>query len=148
MKEIKGDIWIEAKKVDGLVVVPTNGFVKKNGECVMGRGLAQQIKEKYPDFPKTLGSFIQTLGNHVYAFIEPYHVITFPVKHNWWERADLKLIEQSCDEIGLLERKDFPTIFLPHVGCGNGGLSWIDVKPLVVKYLEEFSNIVICDYHE
>jgi len=48
MEIIKGDIW-NLHKV-GWIIIPTNGFVKKNGENVMGRGLAKQVKDKYLSF--------------------------------------------------------------------------------------------------
>ena len=39
MKEVKGDIWNFYNK-GYWIVIPTNGTVKRNGEAVMGRGVA------------------------------------------------------------------------------------------------------------
>jgi hypothetical protein len=147
MKEIKGDIWRESQKVNGWVVIPTNGFVKKNGECVMGRGLAYQTKISNPDLPRELGDYINEYGNIVFPFPK-YNLYTFPVKHNWWEMADLKLIENSAHslqcQIGLRTSPDFgKLVFMPHVGCGNGSLKWEDVRPIIENYLDD--KVIICD---
>jgi hypothetical protein len=122
------------------IVIPTNGFVKKNGECVMGKGIALQAKEKFPDLPKELGDRIKEFGNRVFTFWK-YHIITFPVKHNWWERADLGLIEDSTKELQEIFKYNLSGIktpvYLPRVGCGNGKLDWTKVKPILEKYLDD-----------
>jgi len=144
MKEMKGNIWETAD----YIVIPTNGFIKINGECVMGRGLAKQMKDKIPEFPKILGDRIKAEGNHVHEFSYPYYVFSFPVKHNWWEKADLALIEQSAKELRtIIDSFNKPMtrkVYIPHVGCGNGGLNWKDVKPILEKYLN-IDEVVVCD---
>lgn len=59
MKEVKGDIWKVAAENHDWIVIPTNGFVKVNGKAVMGRGLAYQAMEKYPELPAELGGRIK-----------------------------------------------------------------------------------------
>ena len=90
MKIKIGNIW--DYRETGYIVIPTNGIIKTNGENVMGRGLALQAKNKYPDFPRALGNFLKKKGNTV-GFFTP-NLITFPVKHKWYEKADLELIEK------------------------------------------------------
>lgn len=150
MREMKGDIWKTAKEFNGFMVVPTNGFVKVNGECVMGRGLAYQAKTKYPELPKLLGDRIKKDGN-VVQILGKHRIITFPVKHNWWERANLELMEKSFRK---LRREILNThsilasgpIFISHVGCGNGHLDWEkEVRPLMKRYLGDIENVVTCD---
>jgi hypothetical protein len=48
-------------------------------------------------------------------------LITFPVKHTWWEAADLDLIERSARELlKMIEVKKIQeAIYLPRPGCGN-----------------------------
>ena len=132
MEEVTGDIW----KVEGdWIVIPTNGFVKTNGECVMGRGLAYQAKSKFTQLPLELGSHIKMMGNKVGVFSQ-YRLLSFPVKHNWWEQADLSLIEESCSYLAwtacFLRAS---VVLVPRVGCGNGQLDWKDVRPVLNKYL-------------
>ena len=40
MKEIRGDLFTQEADT---ICITTNGFVKANGECVMGRGCAKQL---------------------------------------------------------------------------------------------------------
>jgi hypothetical protein len=144
MKEINGDIWELAEYMKAYVIIPTNGFVKNNGECVMGRGLALQATRRFPRIAKMIGGKIKRHGNHVFIF-DHEKIITFPVKHNWWEPAHLSLIERSAIELRMIERKG-EFILIPHVGCGNGKRSWDDVKPILEKYLSDCSGIIICNY--
>jgi len=139
MKEIISNIWAYASK--GVIVIPTNGFVKSNGRAVMGRGLALDASTTFPMFSLELGNEIMLHGNHV-VYWQKYELVTFPVKHNWWEIADLKLIAQSAEELRNLHFKK--TLYMPRVGCGNGKLDWTDVKPILEKYLGNF-DVVICD---
>lgn len=53
MKEIYANLWeVEAD----LRVVTTNGAVRRDGACVMGRGCAREAKERYPGVEYRLGS--------------------------------------------------------------------------------------------
>ena len=142
MQEVTGNIW----KLEGdWIVIPTNGFVKTNGECVMGRGLAYQANKKYSNLSYLLGSLIKVEGNHVHLF-KYFHLITFPVKHNWWEDADLDLIDLSCQNLLELANDELLTktrILVPRVGCGNGKLLWSVVKPILEKYFTDDRFIVV-----
>lgn len=68
MIEVYGQMWKYAadNKFDA-VCVTTNGFVKKNGCNVMGRGCAAEINEILPKFDRVLGGEIKDplTNNHV-----------------------------------------------------------------------------------
>lgn len=64
MKEIKGDI-LECMGDYSFVCITTNGFVKANGENVMGAGIAKVFKDMYPSLPKLVGRNIKKFGNIV-----------------------------------------------------------------------------------
>lgn len=64
MKEIKGNILEHMKNYD-FVCITTNGFVKANGENVMGAGIAKVFKDEYPSLPKLVGRNIKKFGNIV-----------------------------------------------------------------------------------
>ena len=68
MREIEGDIW-DFHKAGFFIVIPTNGFIKNDGECVMGRGLAYEAKRRFPDLPLELGKRIREYGNVVFVFV-------------------------------------------------------------------------------
>ena len=140
MKEVQGNIW-DYHEQGYWIVITTNGTIRKDGACVMGRGVAKETAVKYPDLPKKLGKFLKDFTNTVYPFAE-YRILTFPVKHNWWEKADINLIEESCQRLldwityhfspaGLVP------VYMVRPGCGNGQLNWEDVKPILEKYLDD-----------
>ena len=140
--EQKGDLW-ELAKIPNILCLSTNGFVKKSGECVMGRGIAKEAKDRFPAIAKDLGRAIQLGGNNV-EDLGPYgnyYIFSFPVKHNWWEKADPKLIVKSMHQLLNLVDTCFSgrrqRIYLPRVGCGNGQLKWEDVKPLLSDVLDD-----------
>ncbi len=124
MLEEKGDLW--EMEADARCIT-TNGTVKKNGEAVMGRGVALQAATMYPSLAWELGQFLNDYGNTL-AFWGGFDLdlFTFPVKHNWWAAADIELIKQSCTQlINLLDDTQvFHRVLLPAPGCGNGGLAY------------------------
>lgn len=130
MKELRGDLWDPAYACfwRGLT---TNGYVKQNGQAVMGRGVAYQATLRYPGIAKELGAWIAQKGNRVHLFPQ-YKVFSFPVKVSWEQPAKLDLIVASAEELAALARiMQDATFLLPRPGCGNGGLSWDVVGPLL-----------------
>jgi hypothetical protein len=148
MVEVKGNLWTYPADVR---VITTNGFVKKDGSCVMGRGCAAEAKATFPDLPRVMGRLIEQNGNHCYLLRRggPDGVlVSFPVKHHWFEKADTKLIEQSAHELVKLADDQawidgWRTIVMPRPGCGNGRLSWDrDVKPILEPILDDRFHVI------
>jgi len=150
MNEIRGDIW-ECWKEGSWIVVPTNGFVKRNGEAVMGAGLALQAKKRFLELPKRLGAYLMDHGNNI-VFFNDRRLIMFPVKRFFSDLASIEIIERSARQLVeyINENEVFNDsdikypIYLPKVGCGNGGLRWEDVKPILEEFMDE-SKFVVCD---
>lgn len=137
--------------------ITTNGTVKANGRAVMGRGCAKQACERYFALQLALGSLLRTHGNHVQILaappvptpelllskIEPAVLVSFPVKHQWQERADLTLIRQSAYELVVLADKEgWATVVLPRPGCGNGQRKWHEVRPILQPVLDDRFTVV------
>ena len=152
MLEGKGDIWAVADaRIDDIsaVVLTTNGYVKANGACVMGRGVALEARERFPGIDKEIGAFIQASGNHVCVVRgrASYFIITMPVKPavgpngepGWKAMADINLIIESAIELrAAADEHDLrKTILIPRPGCGNGGLDWRDVRPVIAPILDD-----------
>lgn len=122
---------------DDIILVTTNAFVKRNGELVMGRGAARELKERVPEISKVFGSWI---NNHC-ADTKKYGIMfyksygAFQVKYNWWESANLSLINYSTNM--LIEILNLSTIMktvsMNFPGVGNGKLAYEDVYPIVNK---------------
>jgi hypothetical protein len=150
MKEVTGNLWTYPADVR---VITTNGTVKKNGECVMGRGCAleavkgTQHNGKWPGLPSILGAWLESEGNiptYLGACVTPATGMlwSFPVKHNWYEKADLALIRKSAEYLAAFLTPTESRIVLPRPGCGNGGLRWEDVKPVLEPILDERFHVI------
>jgi hypothetical protein len=142
VKEITGNLW-DFYDQGHWVVITTNGMVKKDGTAVMGRGVARDAAQRFPELPAHLGAAIKQWGNKVSIFMKPPRIISFPVKHHWRDQADPELILESAQYLSqALSRHVEPSIFKPPVymvrpGCGNGGLEWSMIRPMLVPILDD-----------
>jgi len=142
MLEKTVDLW--STDADAIVIT-TNGTVKTNGKAVMGKGCALEAANKWPNLPELLGIAIRTSGNHVYGFRlgTVYHLITFPVKHAWYEKADIILIVRSVHElVKFVNAWQFKTVAMPRPGCGNGRLEWGVVHAAIEPLLDNRFTVV------
>ena len=139
MLEAKGNLW----NFKGIHCITTNGFVNSYGNAVMGRGCAKEASLRYSGLSSKLATRLENGGNHVYCFPEE-GLITFPVKHVWWNPADLKLILTSSQELMVLvQRMNLAgQLYLPRPGCGNGNLDWKDVKPVIEPILSDQVTVI------
>jgi len=134
MREISGNIWEYQKTA--IVAVTTNGQVTKKNAAVMGRGVAAQAARLFPWFPEKLGACILKNGNHVHYLEE--NLVSFPVEASPYEVPDLRLIERSAHELATLaDEAGWTMIVVPRPGCGGGGLSWNDVRPLLERHFDD-----------
>lgn len=141
MKEITGDLF----EFEGdAICITTNGMINKDGLAVMGKGVALAAAQKYPVLPDRLGRALMNLGNKVNWLLNKnfeeteINVVSFPTKHNWKNNSDIALIEASAKQLVELANKlGWKKIAITRPGCGNGGLEWKDVKPVIEKYLDD-----------
>ena len=130
MREETGNLWAVPADVR---VITTNGTVKKDGCAVMGLGCAREAVERWPDTPKLLGRALQQFGLRVHVLWSPrvnkqgecthHGLVSFPVKYNWWEKADLDLIRISAEQlVEIINWPDEERVALTRPGCGDGRL--------------------------
>ena len=138
MQELYGDIW-EQHKLGRWTIITTNGAIREDGKCVMGRGVAKQAADKFSGLPRRLGDALKTGGNIVHVF-EDLKIITLPVKHDWREQADLELIETSLQQLvawANVPPRKHGKFYMVRPGCSNGRRDWeTEVKPLCARYLD------------
>lgn len=155
----------------GAIAVPTNGYIGKNGDGIMGAGLALEVAKRHHSAKKELGKHLKNNGNIV-GWLIPRDIIIFPVKpvsrtlensdksfiiprvRNIYKNgqtvpgfhcmADIDLIRKSfIDLVAFIEKEKLEKVYVPRVGCGHGGLSfWNDLVPLL-RTLELPDNIVL-----
>jgi len=137
MKEIEGNLF--EQNVDAICIT-TNGIIKRNGEGVMGAGVALEAKRRYSVLPSLLGKSLRKYGNHVAVLkaVSDYSIIAFPVKNHYRDKADIELIRRSCKElVGIADEYEWDTVALVKPGCGAGKLKWEKVKRLCNRYLDD-----------
>lgn len=142
MKEAFMDLWEMPAEV---IIITTNGFVKKNGRLVMGRGCAQEARDTFTDIDLIFGKKVAERGNNCYRVVlDNFTLVNMPVKHNWWEPADLALIIESCHALVRgADKFGWTDVRLPRPGCGNGQLNWEnDVKPVIETILDDRFTVV------
>lgn len=117
---------------------------------VMGKGIALQFKRAYP---KLFTSYARSAKNnslelgrmHVWPtgmMTGPRFIINFPTKGHWRSPSRLTDIERGLDDlVRLIRELSIRSIALPPLGCGNGGLSWSAVEPLIRRKLESVPDV-------
>src|SRR6266404_4098954 len=66
------------------------------------------------------------------GLVEPKFIINFPTKRHWRNPSRMADIEAGLvDLVAQVRRLNIRSIAIPPLGCGNGGLSWSDVRPRI-----------------
>ena len=111
---------------------------------VMGKGVAKEFKLRYPEMYQDYvlrcknGQLKPGLPYEYYDFLSGKIIINFPTKDHWRSPSRLSYIidglnwiKQNYSSLGL------NSIAFPPLGCGNGGLDWRDVGPLMYNMLHD-----------
>lgn len=122
---------------------------------VMGKGIALQFKERFPmnfkiyaDACKKgemqIGKMLVVKENTISG---EKLIINFPTKTEWFKKSQYSYIEDGLFDLAkVIDEYQIKSIAIPPLGCGNGGLKWEKVKPLMDKYLGHLSNVAIQIY--
>ena len=111
---------------------------------VMGKGIALQFKRAYPEMFKAYSRAakageIQPGRVHVWetgSLTGPRYIIHFPTKRHWRSPSHMEDIETGLADLArVLRERGITSVALPPLGCGNGGLSWAMVRPLILDEL-------------
>lgn len=112
---------------------------------VMGKGIALQFKRRFPDMYRAYKAACDTgLVRIGYMYIwevqqlsGPRFVINFPTKQHWKGPSRLEWIERGLPNlVKSIHDLGIRSISIPPLGAGNGGLSWDEVRPLIINALD------------
>ncbi|MHB1233597.1 MAG: type II toxin-antitoxin system antitoxin DNA ADP-ribosyl glycohydrolase DarG [Burkholderiales bacterium] len=119
---------------------------------VMGKGIALQFKNKWPaNFSayeaackakrvRPGSMFIFDSG----GLVKPNYIVNFPTKDHWRGKSRIEFIRDGLadltDQIKLLGIK---SIAIPPLGCGNGGLDWAEVRPLIENAFANLPDVEV-----
>ncbi len=143
---------VEYKKGD-ILKEETEAVVNTvNTKGVMGKGIALQFKERFPENYKqykkaceardveTGKMFVTETG----LLLNPRYIINFPTKEHWKNPSKMEYIHEGLtDLVRVIKEKKITSISIPPLGCGNGGLDWNEVRPAIEKALSNISNLRI-----
>lgn len=133
MEEVEGELWDYFGR--GVIAITTGGLVTARGECAMPRGCAREARDRFPGLAATLGERISRDGNRVFELREG--LVSFPVENSPFEIPDTRIIERSCLQLReLADARGWTRIIVPRPGCGGGGLSWKDVRPILQRHFD------------
>lgn len=134
MREGIADLWA-LHAAGAAVAVTTNGLVTRDGRAHLGRGCARQAGERFPWLAAALSATLTARGNHVAHLGQ--RIASFPVEHDPFQVPDPALIARSAQElVALADAEGWTEVALPRPGCGGGGLSWTEVRPLLAAALD------------
>ena len=112
---------------------------------VMGKGIALQFKKAFPANFKAYEQACKrkevVLGK-MFVFdngqlTKPCWIVNFPTKGHWRSRSRISDLEAGLDDLrAVVAELKITSIALPPLGCGNGGLNWADVRPLIEDRLQ------------
>lgn len=108
---------------------------------VMGKGIALEFKKRYPKMYQQYKSdcekgHIKAGEPVLYTDLLGSSIVNFPTKTHWKSPSLLKDIERGLDTfVRKYKEWGIESIAFPPLGCGNGGLSWDDVGPLMYQKL-------------
>lgn len=117
---------------------------------VMGKGIALQFKKKWPANYSAYAAackarqvrlgemFIYDLG----ALATPRFIVNFPTKGHWRNASTLDDIRLGLSDLmEQIQQLDIRSIAMPPLGCGNGGLLWADVRPVIEEYFSQVPSV-------
>lgn len=118
-----------------------------NCEGYMGKGIAYQFKLRFPEMNS---EYIKQCKQHkirpgvLHTYLERSKlIVNFPTKDKWREKSKMEYIDSGLDAlVELIKQRNIPSIAIPPLGSGNGGLIWDEVKQLIISKLSSLENTV------
>lgn len=119
---------------------------------VMGKGVALQFKQAFPDNYRAYRRAFErgelSIGNmfvfHTGRLENPRFIINFPTKRNWRQKSRLEDIHLGLvNLVEVIRDLGIHSIAVPPLGCGNGGLDWGQVRPLIENSLRKLVDVEV-----
>ncbi|MCP1584384.1 type II toxin-antitoxin system antitoxin DNA ADP-ribosyl glycohydrolase DarG [Pseudoxanthomonas mexicana] len=146
MRFVSGDMF--ASKAEAIINTV-------NCVGVMGKGVALEFKRRWPENYKEYKKACdqkwlrpgKMLVFDVGSLIEqkaPRFLINFPTKDHWKQRSKIEYIDAGLDAlVGEIRRLQIRSLAMPPLGCGNGGLDWNEVRPVIEDKLSSLVDVDI-----
>ena len=112
---------------------------------VMGKGIALQFKQAFPhnfnvykhacdNGQLTSGKILAVKDREL--LLGERLIINFPTKSHWRSPSTYEYIESGLIAlVAYLRENPVKSMAMPALGCGNGGLDWYKVRPMIEQHL-------------
>ena len=119
---------------------------------IMGRGIALQFKERFPENFKAyeaackadkveIGRMFVTRTS---ILSNPRWIINFPTKKHWRNPTKIEWVVDGLQDLRrFIDQEGIRSISIPPLGCGNGGLQWSRVKREIEFALSELDLEIV-----
>ena len=119
---------------------------------VMGRGIALQFKNAFPENFEAYADACKRDELHpgrMFVFetrqlTSPQYIINFPTKRHWRGKSRIEDIEVGLKALAdVIRETPIRSIAIPPLGSGLGGLDWKAVRPLIERALSSIEDVQI-----
>ncbi|MGR4895161.1 macro domain-containing protein [Stenotrophomonas sp. LARHCG68] len=120
---------------------------------VMGKGVALEFKRRWAENYKFYkracdrrelrpGAVLVFDRGDLFGSEGARYLVNFPTKDHWRSKSKLEYIDSGLDSlVSEIRRLSITSIALPPLGCGNGGLDWAVVRPLMQRKLSALDGV-------
>ena len=117
---------------------------------VMGKGLALQFKRRFPANFRAYAAACErgevAIGRmfvtETIGPTGPRYLINFPTKKHWRDPSQLAYVRTGLTAlVEEIRAWSIRSIAVPPLGCGHGGLAWLDVRPLIEHAMAEVPEV-------
>lgn len=136
-----------------LLEAPVEALVNTVNEIgVMGKGVALQFKEAFPQSAREYEDAAKhgevrvgrVLVTATHGLSGPQWVIHFPTKRHWRNPSKIEWVRDGLADLrAVIQERGIRSVALPPLGCGNGGLNWTDVRPLIEDALGKLPGVEV-----
>lgn len=122
---------------------------------VMGRGIALQFKNMWPDNFKAYEAACkreEVQPGRMFVFetrqlTGPRYIINFPTKRHWRGKSRIQDIEAGLEAlVREIRERGIRSIAIPPLGSGLGGLDWTEVRPRIEAALAALPDVQVRIY--
>ena len=109
---------------------------------IMGKGIAKDFKIKFPEMfkqykKKCERNEVKPGIPYIYKDLSGTRIINFPTKKHWRNYTDLNDVIKGINIfIDRYKEWGVKSVAFPPLGCGNGGLDWEYVGPIMYNKLK------------
>ena len=122
---------------------------------VMGRGIALQFKNAFPENFKAYAAACkneevqpgQMLVFETGQLTNPRYIINFPTKRHWRGKSRIEDIKSGLEAlVNTIRQYNIVSVAIPPLGSGLGGLEWSEVKLHIEEILQPLKDVQILVY--